>query len=86
MTPDKIPLPTPIWIKGQPFFKRSQIEHWKEKIVAAALGGEEPIYERPQVENFVSGSQLAKEMGVSRRTLTRRMRQNSSSEIQSLVS
>jgi hypothetical protein len=65
--------PTPLDIGGQVFFPRSRLEHYKRQIIARAVGGKEPEYEEPTVEEFVPARVAAKELGFGRRTLGRRI-------------
>lgn len=58
---------------GRKFCARSMVEHHKRTIVALAMSAAPPEYEEPDVEEFVPVTQVAKELGVSRRTIGRRM-------------
>lgn len=69
----EIELPASIIIGGRRYFQRSQIEHLKICLIARATGRDVPPYIMPTVEQFVPASQVAREFGLSRRTLARRI-------------
>jgi hypothetical protein len=69
-----IDFPAPIRIKGRLYFAASDLEAYKRKIVAAALNSEPAPYIHTGPETFVPAPQVAKDFGVSRRTIGRRVR------------
>lgn len=69
----EIDLPPSYLFSGRRFYKRSEIEHLKNCLVAKATGRDEPDYRAPQIEQFVPAPQVAEEFGLSRRTLARRI-------------
>jgi len=53
---------------------RSIIEHYKQTLIAWASGAHDPPdYTPPPVEEFVTAEQVARELGVTRRTIGRRI-------------
>jgi hypothetical protein len=58
---------------GQKFVTRSALEHYKRTALAIALGAPLPAYEERDPEEFVPLTKASRELGVSRRTLGRRM-------------
>lgn len=66
-------LPQSFKIGSRRCFKRSEIEYLKAKIIAEATGGMTPEYVAPEVEAFVNASTVARELGISRRTMSRRI-------------
>jgi hypothetical protein len=71
-----IELPKSFMMGHRRYFKRSEIEFLKKKISAEALGGDEPKYTPPEIEQFVNASAVARELGISRRTISRKIRQD----------
>lgn len=67
---------------GQKFVTRSALEHYKRTALAIALGAAPPAYEARDPEEFVPLTKASRELGVSRRTVGRRMvaRASSTSE------
>lgn len=65
--------PPVIEIQGRKFVTRSQLEFYKKRVLARAMGAPAPTYEAPTIETFVPLPQAATELGVSRRTIGRRM-------------
>jgi hypothetical protein len=67
--------PLPIRMRGRLFWRRSELEHYKRKLMAAALGGAvAELHSAPdQIETFVPAEQVAREFGFGRRTLGRRI-------------
>jgi hypothetical protein len=67
-------LPVPLDMSGRLFFQRSIIEHYKQTLVAWASGAQDPPdYIPPAIEEFVSADTVARELGVTRRTIGRRI-------------
>ena len=66
--------PLPIRMRGRLFWRRSELEHYKHKLMAAAVGGApEHRTDHDQIEIFVPAEQVAREFGFGRRTLGRRI-------------
>ncbi len=65
--------PPTLELNGRKFCARSQLEHLKQTLIAQAMGATPPEYAAPAVEEFVPLAQVAKELGVSRRTIGRRI-------------
>ena len=68
-----IDLPELFTFNRRRFFTRSQIEHLKRCLIARATNGAEPAYLEPAAEQFVNATQVAKELGISRRSMARRI-------------
>jgi hypothetical protein len=66
-------LPLPTKIKGRMYFSRHAIEVYKARIIAVAVGGEPVMPEVPAVDSLVPAPQLAQELGIHRRTVSRRV-------------
>ena len=67
-------LPAPLDMSGRLYFQRSVIEHYKQSLIAWASGAQDPpVYIPPAVEEFVTAEQVARELGVTRRTIGRRI-------------
>ncbi len=65
-------LPQPFRWNGRVYFRRSDVEKFKAALVSHAMGAEhQPV--RVDVETFVGIEQVARELGISRRTLDRRL-------------
>jgi len=69
----EIELPASFPLNHRRYFKRSEIEHLKRTLIAKATGAPLPAYEQPDAEAFVNASQVARELGISRRTMARRI-------------
>lgn len=69
-------LPPSFEMNGRRFFKRSEIEHLKESLVARALVRPTPEYKKPEAESFVNATQVARELGIARRTFARRLNES----------
>ncbi|MDI9846564.1 hypothetical protein QM467_00670 [Rhodoblastus sp. 17X3] len=65
--------PLPIRMRGRLFWRRSELELYKRRLMAAALGGTVPEIVPDQIETFVPAEQVAREFGFGRRTLGRRI-------------
>jgi hypothetical protein len=67
--------PIPIRLRGRLFWRRSELETYKRKLLAFASGGSmTPVEPSPdQIEIFVPSDQVAREFGFGRRTLGRRI-------------
>lgn len=76
----EIPFPAPINLNGRNFYQRSRVEHYKQSLIAQALGHPLPEYVPPTVEEFVPSKGVTKELGCSLRTLGRRIAGLSKSE------
>ncbi len=65
--------PRPIRMNGRLMFRRYEVERFKMRCIALATG--EPFVDtgKPKIETFVPAETLAKELGLSRRTLNRRI-------------
>ena len=72
---DKPEIPAPFEMNGRLYFKRSELEAYKKAVFAWATGGQlaPPAESNPPVEEFVSAQQAARELGVGRRTIGRRI-------------
>ena len=66
-------LPQHIVINNRIFFQRSKIEHTKNCLMAESMGREMPPYAPPPVEELVTAARVSFELGISRRTLARRI-------------
>lgn len=66
--------PRPIRMRGRLFWRRSELENYKRRLVAAATGAEPQEPNSDQIEIFVPSDQVAREFGFGRRTLGRRIR------------
>lgn len=74
--------PPPIRMRGRLFWRRSELEHYKRKIMAAAVGGDAELHpSQEQIETFVPAEQVAREFGIGRRTLGRRIAERSNSKV-----
>jgi hypothetical protein len=69
-------LPVSFQLNGRRFFKRSEIEHLKETLISRALGRSAPEYVKPETESFVNATQVARELGIARRTFARRVNES----------
>ncbi len=65
--------PTPRRIKGRLYFLRSEVEAYKAKALAHALGSEPVAPPPPPVDSLVPAKVIAEELGFGRRTLGRRL-------------
>jgi hypothetical protein len=74
--------PLPIRMRGRLFWRRSELERYKRKLMAAAVGGAiaELDSAHDQIETFVPAEQVAREFGFGRRTLGRRIAERSNME------
>lgn len=70
-----IELPESFTFNRRRFFKRSEIEHLKNCLIAKATGATELAYRAPIAEQFVNASVVARELGISRRTMARRIQE-----------
>ncbi len=74
--------PLPIRMRGRLFWRRSELEHYKRKLMAAAVGGDADLQpSHDQIETFVPAEQVAREFGFGRRTLGRRIAERSVAEV-----
>jgi predicted DNA-binding transcriptional regulator AlpA len=73
--------PTPVRMNGRLFFLRSELEYYKSKLIAEAVGSSVPAGKPIPIEIFVPANEVAKEFGLSRRTIGRRIRRNSGTRI-----
>ncbi len=64
--------PPPVHINGRVYFQRSLLDKYKYAVLAKALDGELEIPPSPH-EEFVPATQAARELGVTRRTIGRRV-------------
>lgn len=70
----ELEFPLPIRMRGRLFWRRSELEHYKRKLMAAAVGGAVSEHSpADQIETFVPAEQVAREFGFGRRTLGRRI-------------
>jgi hypothetical protein len=66
--------PLPIRMRGRLFWRRSELETYKRKLLAFASGATAPSEPfADQIETFVPAEQVAREFGFGRRTLGRRI-------------
>lgn len=66
--------PLPIRMRGRLFWRRSELENYKRKLLAFASGAPSPSdFPADQIETFVPSDQVAREFGFGRRTLGRRI-------------
>jgi hypothetical protein len=66
--------PRPIRINGRLFWRRSELESYKRKLISAALGLQAATSQEPEtVETFVTSQEVAREFAFTRRTLGRRI-------------
>ena len=65
--------PKPFRYNGRLFWKRSDIEAFKRRLIAVSLGvaSDEADRPKPEFETFVGADELAKEFSVTRRTIGR---------------
>jgi|694.fasta_scaffold26202_8 hypothetical protein len=68
-------IPTPLMIGNSVKFWRSEIEHEKARLRALAMGQPSPTYQKPEIDNLVAASDVAKEFAISGRTLARRIKE-----------
>jgi hypothetical protein len=68
----EIEFPRPMRLNNRLYFARSALEKYKRALVAEATGAEPVPYTGPEV--FVPVEQAAQELGVTRRTIGRRIR------------
>ena len=73
-------LPQSFMIGNRRYFKRSEIEFLKRVISAKAFGADAPTYMPPEVEHFVNASAVARELGISRRTISRKVKEQASDD------
>ena len=66
--------PTSFKIGNRRFFRDSQINHLKKCLIAKAMGKTPPEYEEPESEKFVPAPKVATELGISKRTFWRRVK------------
>jgi hypothetical protein len=76
----EIRLPQSFVINRRRRFKRSEIEHLKRCLIAKGTGAPAPEYAPPAVEEFVGAPAVAKELAISRRTLSRRIAASTAGE------
>jgi hypothetical protein len=70
----KPPFPTALDINGRPYFLRSQLEEYKQALIAWASGAQVASSDtKPAIEEFVPAERAARELGVGRRTIGRRI-------------
>ncbi len=72
--------PLPIRLGGRVVFRRYDVEKFNRASIAAATGEKLPEITPPSIEEFVGADQLARELGISRRTIDRRIVELSRSE------
>lgn len=66
--------PLPIRMRGRLFWRRSELELYKRKLLAFASGAPAPSdLPADQIETFVSAEQVTREFAFGRRTLGRRI-------------
>jgi hypothetical protein len=66
--------PLPLRMNGRLFWRRSELESFKRRLMASALGEAAPeTAAQDQIEIFVPSDQVAREFGFGRRTLGRRI-------------
>ncbi len=73
----KFPMPRR-W-NGRVFFVRSEVERFKRRLICGVCGGggpQEPVFDGP--EELLSKKELARELGVSTRTVDRRLTEKAS--------
>ncbi|ARN81829.1 hypothetical protein [Methylocystis bryophila] len=63
--------PTPFRRGGRLLFARSQVEAYKARVLEIAHGASAPPREIAPVETFVSAEEVARELGMARRTIGR---------------
>jgi hypothetical protein len=70
----KPPFPTPLEINRRLYFRRTEIETYKQALIAWASGVQAPPSDtKSTVEEFVPAERVARELGVGRRTIGRRI-------------
>jgi predicted DNA-binding transcriptional regulator AlpA len=74
--------PKPLRMNGRLYWRRSELEAYKQNIIRSALGEAAPSRENchDEVELFVTAEQVTKEFGFGRRTLGRRIAEYSKVE------
>ena len=70
---DLLDFPTPVRIKGRLYFASSALETYKRKLLAEAFGCEPEPVASSAPETLIPAPQVAKQFGVSRRTIGRRL-------------
>ncbi|MGO8739257.1 hypothetical protein [Rhodoblastus sp.] len=73
--------PLPIRMRGRLFWRRTELELYKHKLMAAALGATIPETISDRIETFVPADQVAREFGFGRRTLGRRIAGRPAAEV-----
>lgn len=66
-------LPMPVLMGTRYFFWRSELEFEKSRLRAIGMGRQAPEYAKPEIDNLVPAEAVAREFGISGRTLYRRI-------------
>lgn len=74
--------PKPLRMNGRLYWRRSELETYKQDIICGALGESAPARANchDAVETFVTAEQVTREFGFGRRTLGRRIAECSNVE------
>jgi hypothetical protein len=71
-----IELPESFVLGSRRVFLRSKVEHHKRCLIARSQGLADPPYSAPPAEEFVTATQVARELGIAPRTMARRVRES----------
>jgi hypothetical protein len=71
----EIELPPSFKIGRLRFFRHSQVEHLKKVLIAKSIGQTPPAYVEPESDRFVAAPKVAEDLGLSKRTFWRRVRE-----------
>lgn len=74
-------LPRPMLVGATYRFWLSELQHEKARLLAHSMGKEPPIYIRPDDDVLVTSERVAHDLGLSKRSLTRRIKEFNDAEV-----